>query len=144
MAGNFNDGLASPPYPGSAALWRPSTGIWKSTTPGVIGGPYTRQWGLGSPPYLDFPVDGQKRVPYVSPNLARTHTNTTVGFESTAIAIPPNIANCGIRWSCSFLSGSLLATVNRWPLSCWRSGTNCGPNPAPSFNLAGLIAGSRR
>ena len=143
VAGNFNDGLASPPYPGSAALWRPSTGIWKSTTPGVIGGPYTRQWGLGSPPYLDFPVNGQKRVPYVSPNLARTHTNTTFGFESTAIAIPPNIANCGPdgralfkRLTCGH-SQSMAAIVLavRHELR---------PESGSQLQLAGLINGSRR
>jgi hypothetical protein len=139
VTGAFNDGTtANPAYPGSFGLWRPSTGIWKSTNAQHVGNPITRSWGLGSPPYLDFPVNGQKRVPYVSPTLARGYPsangNCNYGYESTALAVPPNVASCGASGA-AFLSGTPI--VYKFPLSCWKSGTNCSgmtstPLPVPS------------
>jgi hypothetical protein len=117
-------------FSSSFALWRPSTGIWTSTNPNRTGPPVTRPWGLGAPPYLDFPVNGYKRVPFVSPVLARALTS--VSFETTALTVPPNVASCGPDGA-AFLSGT--PNVVRNSLSCWKSGANCNQT---SFDLSTL------
>ena len=109
LAGRFSLTSAA-----SVALWRPSTGFW--TIHGVDGLSQTHQ--LGEP--ADIPVDGQRRVPYVSQNLNRG--DSTGDYEAQLLTVPPNVAGCDANGA-AFLSG--FRNLSRMPLSCLKNGDNC-------------------
>jgi hypothetical protein len=118
---------------GTYGMW---TGIDYFTWGNSILEPTTDAFGSGLEPHVDKPINATKSFPVVSTaGWTKTAPSADTSFESSALTIPPNSANCGANGA-AFLSSSRYVT--KQTLTCWQSQGTVGCNTPAALDLNAL------